>query len=229
MSLLERISNLVTANINHLLDTAEDPEVMIKQLIRDMEGSIIELRRETVRAVARDKQLQKQIAASRQLLFDLEAKAKLALQNGEEVLAREVLARKVHTGKTLKSLEESQKGATGTAARLKSDLARLEDQAQAARRKKEELIRRKQQAEDQLRSQRAARRSVDTLSAAADSLAGMAESGAANLEDEIGELEAQAEAERELYDEDMKKQLDLDRLQEEEAVEVELKRLKNEM
>jgi phage shock protein A len=74
MNLLERISNLITANINYLLDKAEDPEVMVKQLIRDMEGSIIELRRETVRAVAREKQIQKQIKASVDLIEELEGK-----------------------------------------------------------------------------------------------------------------------------------------------------------
>ena len=70
---------------------------ILGQLIRDMEGSIIELRRETVRAVAREKQLQKQIAASKELVEDLEEKAKLALVKGEEDLAREVLAKKIHT------------------------------------------------------------------------------------------------------------------------------------
>ncbi|MCA9436937.1 MAG: PspA/IM30 family protein, partial [Candidatus Omnitrophica bacterium] len=62
MNLIERISRLISANINHLLDQAEDPELMVKQMIRDMEGSIVELRRETVRGVARVKQIEKQIA-----------------------------------------------------------------------------------------------------------------------------------------------------------------------
>ena len=64
MSVFGRISKLISANINSLLDQAEDPELMVKQLIRDMEESIIELRRETVRAVARQKQLEKQIQAA---------------------------------------------------------------------------------------------------------------------------------------------------------------------
>ncbi|MCP3978983.1 MAG: hypothetical protein GY716_06575 [bacterium] len=40
MSLMSRASKLLKANVNHLLDSAEDPEVMIKELVRDMEESV---------------------------------------------------------------------------------------------------------------------------------------------------------------------------------------------
>ena len=63
MKLLERASKLLKANINHMLDAAEDPEVMIKDLIREMDESVAELRRETVNAVARQKQLENKVQA----------------------------------------------------------------------------------------------------------------------------------------------------------------------
>ena len=229
MSLLERISKLVTANINHLLDVAEDPEVMVKQLIRDMEESIIDLRRETVRAVAREKQLQKQIQSSLELAQDLEEKAKLALSAGEEALARQILARKLHTLKARETLEKELISATEVANQLRADLPRLEDQVQLARRKKEELIRRKRAAEAQLRTQEATRKSVEVLNSAFSSISDFAVSGRAlqSYDDTIMQMEAEAEASREVLNRDIQKELDLQKLAEENAIDEELERLKN--
>jgi phage shock protein A len=231
MNLLERISNLITANINYLLDKAEDPEVMVKQLIRDMEGSIIELRRETVRAVAREKQIQKQIKASADLIEELEGKAKLALKAGDEKLARSVLGRKLQSENTKATLEKELQLASETAEQLKSDLSRLEDQAQSARRKKETLVRQKRQAEEKLRSKQAAKRSVDALNATRDSLSGMSRDGGPidSLASSIHEVESMAEAEREMLNRDIQNELDLQKLAEESAIDEELERLKEEL
>jgi phage shock protein A len=230
MKILERISKLVEANINHLLDQAEDPEVMVKQLIRDMEESIIEMRRETVRAVAREKQLQKQIQASIELARELEEKAKLALQKNDEALARQILARKLHTEKGRDTLEKELQSAAELANQLRADLPRLEDQVQLARRKKEELIRRKRAAEAQLRTQEAARRSAEALNAAVSSISDIATSGRSMqaYEDAIMQIESEAEATREVLNQDIQKELDLQKLAEENAVEEELARLKRE-
>jgi len=231
MNLLERISKLIAANINHLLDKAEDPEVMVKQLIREMEGSIIELRRETVRAVAREKQLQKQIDASADLVDELEEKAKLALKNGREDLARAVLTKKLHTENTRETLEKELDLAKQMAERLKADLAKLEDQAQVARRRKEVLVRRRQQAEDRLRSEQATRRSADVLNATKDSLTSLSEEAGAMdaLAESIQEIESLAEAEKEMLDRDIQNELDLQKLAEESAINEELERLKREI
>jgi phage shock protein A len=228
MTVFKRISRLITANINHLLDQAEDPEVMVKELIRDMEESIVELRRETVRAVTRQRQLEKQIEAATELIEDLQGKAALALGEKREDLARRALTRKLQTERTRESLERELEGASRLAAQLKSDLVRLEDQAQAARRKKDELIRRKRAAESELRGAEATKRSSAALGAAAGSMARLGEAGKAfeSYEEEIAHLEARAEAEREVLDSAIERELDLQKLAEESAVEEELERLK---
>lgn len=231
MNLIERISRLISANINHLLDQAEDPEVMVKQMIRDMEGSIIELRRETVRSVARVKQIEQQIASAGATAEELEKLARAALKKGEEVRAREILGKKLHTVKTQETLQRELVSARDVADRLKSDLARLEDQVQSARRKKEELIRRKQLAEADLRSQQATRKSTEMIKSSTDSLSGGSPgtSKIAEYEEEIESIEATAEAERELLQEDIRRELDYQKLSEETAVEEELNRLRREM
>lgn len=229
MSILKRISKLVTANINHMLDEAEEPEVMVKQLIRDMEESIIELRRETVRAVAREKQLAKQIHVTDDTVADLEKKASFALDKGDEDLARQLLAKKLNSEKARETLEQELTGTKELAEQLKTDLSRLEDQVQVARRKKEELIRRQRAAEAQKRTQDAARKSMEAVGAATDSITQFSESagGIDSYETAISQLEAEAEAERELLDDSIKKELDLQQAMEDKSVEEELKRLKS--
>lgn len=228
MSVFGRISKLISANINNLLDQAEDPELMVKQLIRDMEESIIELRRETVRAVARQKQLEKQIQAAGDLAHELEQKAGLALRKEDEGLARQALGRKLHTERTREALTRELEGAASIADRLKADLARLEDQAQVARRKRDELIRRKRAAESQLRSQEAARRSAETLNTATESISRLGQAGQAfeSYAEQISQMEAEAEAAHEVLDSAIERELDLQKLTEDNAIEEELERLR---
>jgi len=231
MNFIERISRLISANINHLLDEAEDPETMVKQMIRDMEGSIIELRRETVRGVARVKQLEKQIATSLATAEELEKIAKAALKKKDEERARSVLSKRLNTVKTQETLERELVNAREVADRLKSDLARLEDQVQSARRKKEELVRRKSLAEADLRSQKAKRKSTDLVQATTESLAGgiLGESRMAEYEEQIHLLEAMAETERDLLKDDIRKELDLQKMSEDAAIDEEMERLKKEL
>ena len=226
MKILARMSRLITANINHLLDQAEDPEVMVKEIIRNMEESIIELRRETVRAVASQKQLQKQIQTAGELIADLDEKARLALKKNDEDLARRVLAKRLHTEKTKATLETELKSATETADQLKSDLVKLEDQVQVARRKKDELIRRKQAAEAQIRTHEAARKSADVIAAASGTISEYSSGGLGEYEDAILRIEAEAEAVREVLRTQIETELDLQKLAEDNMIEEELQRLK---
>ena len=231
MNFIERISKLISANINHLLDQAEDPELMVKQMIRDMEGSIIELRRETVRGVARVKQIEQQMATAGANAEELEKLARTALKKGDENRAREILSKKIHTLRTQETLQGELRNAREVADRLKGDLARLEDQVQSARRKKEELVRRKQLAEADLRSQEAKRKSTKMIQSSSEFLEGGApgENKIADYEEKVGHLEALAEAEREILQNDIRKELDLQKLSEEAAIEEEMERLRKEL
>jgi len=165
MGLLERANKLLQANVHHLLDKAEDPEVMIKHLIRDMDQAVAELRRETVNVIAREKQLKNRVKTAEERALELERKAALALDNGNEELARKVLAEKVKSTRRKDSLAEELAGALALSRQTKTDLARMQQQASVARRKQDELIRRKRSADAQLRTQEAARRSAGAVSA----------------------------------------------------------------
>jgi len=231
MNIFQRISKLVTANINHLLDQAEDPEVMVKQLIRDMEESIIELRRETVKAVARQKQLEKQIEMAKNRTKELESKAALALENNDEAFAREILAKKLEVQESLATMQEELRISSRTADQMKSDLTKLEDQVQLARRKKEELIRRKRSAEAQLRTRQAMQKSNDALNAITGAASAIDDHTSAleSYKDKVMQLEAEAEASEELVQMRQNKEVELDKLVKDKAIEDELAKLKKKL
>jgi phage shock protein A len=147
MRLLERISGLMTADIDHLLEQVEDPELAIRQLISDMEGSIVHLRRETVSAVARESRLRKQLFAAEEASRGVELQATLALQRGDDLGARQILGRKIGVLKSRDALEEEMAEARDESARLVAGLLRMEDRAQLARRKRDALARRRRNAE----------------------------------------------------------------------------------
>jgi phage shock protein A len=228
MSLLNRASKLLKANINHLLDSAEDPEVMIKQLIHEMDEAVSALRRETVNSVARQKQLEKKVRAAEDLGAELEKKAALALDHDNETLARKILADRAGVLSRRDSLHDELEGATALASQIKRDLVRMQEQASLARRKKDELVRRKRAAEAQFKTQEAARRSAEAISDAAGRVGDMADGQSAfdGYADSIHEMEARAEAARELSDDPDDSERELRKLEEEEEVEKELARLK---
>lgn len=195
MNMLQRLSKLMSANINHLLDKAENPEVMIKQIIRDMEEGIIELRREAVKAIAREKQIEKRLELSRGRRGDLEKKAAAAVEKGDEEQARLALAGKLELEDRIREQETDLAGAREFSARLKSDLGKMEDQVQQARRKKEELIRRKRIADARLRGkgETGGKMFPGSLDRWEESLQAMKD-----YEEKISQLEAEAEASEEL-------------------------------
>jgi phage shock protein A len=143
MRLLERLSDLMTADLDLLLEQVENPELAITQLICDMEESIVDLRRETVTAVARQSRIRKRLFAAEEASRGVELQATLAVQRGDEVRARQILGRKIGVLKSRDALEVELAEASGLAARLVAGLIRMEDQAQLARRKKDAIVRRR--------------------------------------------------------------------------------------
>lgn len=93
MGILERISALIKANINELLDRAEDPEKMLNQLIRDMEEGNREAREQVINAMADQKRLEKKYLANLNLAKEWEHKAEVAMRSGDEDSARKALKR----------------------------------------------------------------------------------------------------------------------------------------
>jgi len=93
MALLERVSTLVRANINDLIDKAEDPEKMIKQVILDMQNQLLQVKTQVAIAIADQHLLERKQKENEEKTSEWTRKAELAVGKKEDDLARAALHR----------------------------------------------------------------------------------------------------------------------------------------
>jgi phage shock protein A len=184
-SIFKRLNDIISANINDLIDRVEDPERMIKQIIREMEESINRAKEGVIDAIASEKRLQKDLEHHRSQSAEWLHKAEEALNAEQDALARMALTRKKAHDNILKALEPSWESAKATSEHLKAQLHALEAKLEEARRKRSSLVARQRAAE--------ARQYMDsTLSHFQDGLT--AHANFSRMEDRVTEIEARAEA-----------------------------------
>ena len=93
MAVLERVATLVRANLNDLIDRAEDPEKMIKQVILDMENQLLQVKTQVAISMADQHLLQKKQNDQADKAAEWMRKADLAVGKGQDDLARSALER----------------------------------------------------------------------------------------------------------------------------------------
>src|SRR5580700_9840089 len=87
MALMERVATLLRANVNDLVDRAEEPEKMLKQLLLDMENHLLQVTTQVAIAIADQHMLQKKAKEQEEAAAGWRAKAELALQKDKEEMA----------------------------------------------------------------------------------------------------------------------------------------------
>src|SRR5205823_7247525 len=93
MGLLERVSTLIRANINDLVDRAEDPEKLIKQVILDMDNQYLQVKTQVAVSIADQHMLEKKLHEHEDTARDWMRKAEIAVDKLEDDLARAALDR----------------------------------------------------------------------------------------------------------------------------------------
>ena len=91
MGIFTRFRDIVSSNINAMLDGAEDPDKMIKLMISEMEDTLIELKSACAGSIASRKQVERRLAAAEDRERLWEERASLAVERGRDDLAREAL------------------------------------------------------------------------------------------------------------------------------------------
>ena len=94
MGMFDRMGRVISSNFNALLDRVEDPKKSIDQTLEDMRDQIRAARQEVVRAVAAGKQLEKKVAELDGEVERWSKRAELAVEHGDDDLAREALLQK---------------------------------------------------------------------------------------------------------------------------------------
>jgi phage shock protein A len=93
MALLERVTTLIRANLNDLIDAAEDPVKLVKQLILDMQNQLLQVKTQVAVAIADQHLLEKQHAEHRDRATEWRRRAELAVDKQQDDLARAALQR----------------------------------------------------------------------------------------------------------------------------------------
>ncbi len=209
MGVFTRFRDIISSNINAMLDRAEDPEKLIRLMIREMEDTLVELKAACAGVMATRKKIQRQMdeARSRETLW--EDRARLAVEKGRDNLAREALQEKRRFTRMTQSLETELGDLQRLVAQYQDDIRQLDEKLTKAREKQRVLAQRHIRAVGKRKAQEEIRRmdSYETIAKFDD------------LENRIERMEAEAdlvnygrkptleEAFEKLYDNDIEKEL----------------------
>ena len=140
MALLERVSTLVRANLNDLIDKAEDPEQMIKQVILDMQNQLLQVKTQVAIAIADQHLLEKKRKENEDAAAEWRRKAEMAVDKKQDDLARAALERSISSDELAKSFAQQVGDQKAEVENLKNALNKLEAKLSEANNKSDLLI-----------------------------------------------------------------------------------------
>ncbi|WP_322490494.1 PspA/IM30 family protein [Chloroflexus sp.] len=149
MSILGRIKDLISANINAMLDKAEDPEKMANEYLRQLTNELYEARTGVAQAMADETRLEQRRIAAEAEVEQWQIKAERALRAGDEALAKAALARKVQTQKLAEQYRAQEKAQEEQVEALQQALIDLETRIAEVKARKELIIAKKNRAQTQ--------------------------------------------------------------------------------
>jgi phage shock protein A len=140
MSLLDRVGTLLRANLNDLVEKAEDPEKLLKQIVLDMENQLMQVKTQVAIAIADEHLLEKKRAEQQTLAAEWKGKAELAVQKGRDDLARAALERALSHEQLMKGFAEQAEDQKHEADNLRQALRKLDQKLSETRAQSEMLI-----------------------------------------------------------------------------------------
>lgn len=197
MALLERVSTLIRANLNDLIDKAEDPEKMIKQVILDMQNQLLQVKTQVAIAIADQHVLDKKHRETEQQTGEWVRKAEMAVDKKQDDLARVALERSVSYRQMAASFGQQVSDQKAQVENLKAALQKLAQKLAEAQAKKDVLI-------AQHRRARSAGKANDAQSASGSQSAADTFD---RLKDKVRNREAFSQAKADLLRDDVEEQL----------------------
>jgi phage shock protein A len=165
MGIFTRLSDIISSNLNAMLDKAEDPEKLIRLMIQEMEDTLIEIKASCAGVMATKKKTQRELQEALDRTTQWGEKAQLAVNKGREDLAREALLEKRRYRERAGALEKELVHCEALIEQYQTDMAQLEDKLSTAREKQRILVQRHIHAQRKKRAQQEIRRfdTSDTL------------------------------------------------------------------
>ncbi len=161
MALLERVGTLLRANINDLIEKAEDPEKLLKQLVLDMENQLMQVKTQVAIAIADQHVLDKKRKEHEDAAAEWKRKAELAVKKSSDDLARGALERSLSHEQMAKGFTQQLEDQKTEADTLKTALRKLEQKLQETRSRCEMIIAQHRRARVVSKAQQA-RRAVES-------------------------------------------------------------------
>ncbi len=158
MGIFTRFRDIISSNINAMLDRAEDPEKLIKLMIREMEDTLVEIKSACAGVMAAGKKTRRQLDRLDERAHYWEEKARLAVDRGRDDLARDALVEKRKFARRAQSLENELSEHDLLVEQYQDDIRQLEEKLRAARDKQRMLVQRHIHAHNKIQAQREIRR-----------------------------------------------------------------------
>ena len=147
MGVFKRLSDLLKSNVNDLIDRAEDPEKMVKQVIIDMQTELTKATQNYGKAKASERLAEKKYREAEKISADWESKAKAALAKGDQELAKQALARKVKADEDVANYKEMYESISDQTEAIGNQVEVLKAKLEEAKSRQAMLIARSQMAD----------------------------------------------------------------------------------
>lgn len=212
MGIFTRVRDILSANINAALDKAEDPEKLVKQMIREMEDTVVEIKAACAGAMAQQRKAQREKTEAQRNVNRWAERAEMAMDRGREELAREALYAKRRHLDDVEVLEAEAAKLGDIVDAYRADIIQIEEKLQTARERQQVLVQRHIHAVHKRRAQEEIRKfdtsgvivrfdqlqqRVERAEAEAE-VAGIGRNGRGSLEQEFVRMERDERIEREL-------------------------------
>jgi phage shock protein A len=214
MGIFTRFRDIISSNINAMLDKAEDPEKLIRLMIREMEDTLVEIKTACAGVMAGGKKIKRQLEGLGARARYWEEKAELAVNKGRDDLAREALVEKRKFNRRTETLENDLAEHDLLIEQYQDDIRQLEEKLKSARDKQRMLVQRHIHAQRKMQAQEKIRR-IDS----SETVMKFDE-----LENRIERMEAEADLVN--YGKKTSLEEELERLSVDEEIENELRALK---
>lgn len=151
MGVFTRFKDIISSNINSMLDKAEEPEKMIRLMIQEMEETSVELKAACAGLMADQKRIAREESQARARLELWEDRAKLALEKGREDLAREALLEKLAAQRLSEGLERERDRFAVMIEQAREDIEQLDVKLESAKERQRSLAKRHVRADQRIK------------------------------------------------------------------------------